>query len=197
MGKIKLFGKYDAPEVKDPGLKPYINLEPVLIPKSSGRHTGKQFHKEKIHVVERLITRLMVPGHKGRRHRNSSGHCVGKYETCLKIVREAFEIIEKKTKKNPLEVFVRAVENAATTEEVKGYQVGGIIIRKAVTTSPLRRLDLALRHMVQGCFGKKRGKNTSMAETLAKEILAASRDSSDSLAIKERDRLEREASGAR
>jgi len=194
---IKLFGLYEAPEVIDPGLKAYINLGAMLVPKTSGRNTKKQFHKGKMHVVERLINRLMVPGHRGKKHRHYSGMCVGKYDTCYKIVKESFAEIQKKTGKNPLEMYIRAIENAALVEEVKGYQVGGMIVRKAVITSPLRRLDLAIRHIVQGAFAKKRNKKNTMIKALADEIIRTAEKSTDSFAIKERERLEREASGAR
>ena len=80
--EVKIFDRWTTKgiEVLDLGLKNYINLEPTIIPKTSGRHR-QQFHKSKKNIVERLITKLMVPGHKGKRHRISSGKIVGKYIT--------------------------------------------------------------------------------------------------------------------
>ncbi len=196
---VKLFGKWDTTgiEVRDPGLVRYISLKPVVVPKTRGR-ARKQFHKSSMHIVERLITRIFVPGHRGKKHYITSGHCTGKYETAWKIVKRCFEIVEKKTGKNPVEVFVRAVENAALREEIASYQVGGIIVRKAVVTSPQRRVDLALRLMVQGAYQKMKSGARDFASVLAGEIISAYRkDPQGSHALREKERIEREAAGAR
>ena len=79
--------------------------------------------------------------------------------TVFKIIKESFETIEKKTNKNPVEVLVRAIENSAMREEVTSFQVGGIIVRKAVITSPQRRVDIVLREFAQGSYQKSTGKN--------------------------------------
>ena len=197
---IKLFGKWSFKgiEVKDPGLVRYINLSPIYIPKSRGRYSKTRFHKSKMSIVERLITKLMVPGHRGKKHVISSGRCTGRWETKVKIIMDTFEIIEKRLKKNPIEVLVRAIENAALREEIASYQVGGIIVRKAVVTSPQRRVDLALRHIVQAAYRKAFNKKKNMAETLAEEIIGAyNNDPSKSDAIKEKERIEKEAEAAR
>lgn len=200
MADIKLFDKWDISkiDVKDPGLKDYISLEPVLVPNlSHGKHAGDQFHKSEVNIVERLINKLLTPGHRGRKHKISSGVCGGNVETATKIVKNTLEIIENKLNKNPVEVLVRAIENTALREEVSSYQIGSIIARKAVITSPQRRVDLALRYLTQGAYSNvlKSGKNTE--ECLAEEILAAYNNNRDSFAIREKDKAEREAAGAR
>ena len=198
--EMKIFGRWSTEgiEVKDPGLKAYINLTPRLVPKTYGRLTQQKFYKTKMNIVERLMNKLMVPGHRGKKHLISSGRCTGKVITHYKIVKRAFEIIEEKTKKNPIEVLVRAIENAAWREEVTGYQVGGIIVRRAVVTSPQRRVDVALSNLVKAAYRKSFGKKISMAEALAEELIAASRnDASKSEAVREKERVEREAEGAR
>ncbi len=195
---LKLFNRWDTNvEVKDPGLKNYINVKPVIIPRSAGRNQKKQFYKSKMNIVERLINHLSVPGHWGKKHKINSGHIVSQRENIMKVVERAFEIIEEKTKKNPVEVFVRAVENAAIHEETMSYQIGGIIARKAVVTSPQRRIDKALRYIAQGSFQKSYGKKISIAEALANEIINAYNNSNESVAIREKERIEREAAGAR
>jgi small subunit ribosomal protein S7 len=199
MEEIKVFGKWSCEgiEVNDPGLRRYITLESKLVPKSRGRFRAP-FHKSKMHIVERLICHLMVPGHRGKKHLLSSGHCCGKWYTAYKLVKEAFEILEKVTKKNPIEVFVRAIENVALREELTSFQVGGIIVRKAVITSPQRRIDLALRLMVQGAYQKAHQNPKGFARCLAEEILAAyQKDIQNSYALREKERIEREAAGAR
>jgi small subunit ribosomal protein S7 len=200
MTEMKIFGKWDTKgiEIKDIGLAKYINLQPVLIPRSSGRYAKQQFHKSKMNIVERLMNKLQVPGHRGKKHTLTSGRAVGKTLTHYKIVKKAFEKIEQETKKNPIEVLVRAIENSALREEITQYQVGGIILRRAVVTSPQRRVDLALRNIVQAAYRKSFGKKENMADALAAEIIAASNnDASKSEAIKEKERIEREAEGAR
>ncbi|MFQ6020754.1 MAG: 30S ribosomal protein S7 [Candidatus Aenigmatarchaeota archaeon] len=196
---FKIFNKWDTKvEIKDPGLKDYINLKPVLVPKTFGRHAKQQFHKSNLNIIERLMNHLYVPGHRGKRHRISSGRVTGKSTKVWEIMKNTLEIIEKKTKENPIEVLVRAIENAALREEITSFQVGGIIVRKAVITSPQRRVDMALRLITQGAYQKAFDKPKNMAESLADEIIAAcNNDSSKSHAIRERERIEREAAGAR
>lgn len=200
MAEIKIFDRWpmEGIEIVDPGLKRYVNLKPVLIPKSSGRCSGQQFHKSKMNIVERLVNKLMVPGHRGKKHVISSGKCVGKIFTNYKIVETTFETIENTVKKNPVEVFVKALENAALREEIASYQIGGIIVRRSVITSPQRRIDLVLKNVVHTAYKKSFGKKIDMARALADEIIGAyNNDASKSEAIKERERIEREAEGAR
>lgn len=200
MSEIKLFGKWDMEgiQVRDKGLERYINLEPVIVPKSGGRKASQQFHKSKMPIVERLINKIMVPGHRGKKHVISSGRVVGKYQTVYRIVKTAFEKIESVTKKNPVEVLVAAIENSATREEIAAYQIGGIIVRRAVITAPQRRIDSALKVFAQTAYRKSFGKKETMENALADEIIAAyNNDATRSDAIKERERLEKESEGAR
>jgi len=187
----KLFGKWEYNvEVKDLGLKSYINLEQKILPKTDGKTKNK-------HIIEKLITHLMVPGHKGKKHKLTSGLCSGKYQTIYNIVEKSFDIIAKKTKKNPISVFIQAIENSAPYELTVSQQIGGIIARKPAICSPKKRLDLALRRLVQGSYAKTFNKKKKMYEILAEEIISASRNSNESYAIAERQRNEKEAEGAR
>ena len=200
MGEIKIFGKWDVEQIqlKDEGLKKYINLSPVFMPRSGGRHAKKQFHKSKMNIVERLMNKLQVPGHRSKKHIITSGRATGKTQIHYKIVKTVLERIEKETKKNPIEVLVVALQNSALREEVTQYQVGGIMVRRAVITSPQRRVDLALSNIVQAAYRKSFSHKETMVDTLTSEILGAyANDSNKSEAIKEKDRLEREAEGAR
>lgn len=200
MADVKIFGRWsmEGVQVRDKGLEKYINLEPVIVPKSGGRNASQQFHKSKMSIVERLMTKVMVPGHRSKKHVLTSGRVVGRYFTAYKIVRNAFEKIEAVTKKNPVEVLVVAIENSATREEIAAYQVGGIIVRRAVITAPQRRIDLALKNFAQASYRKSFGKKQTMEGALAEEIIAAyNNDSTKSDAIKERERVERESEGAR
>jgi small subunit ribosomal protein S7 len=200
MAEIKLFGEWstEGVEVKDPGLKKYINLEPLSVPKSGGKYANQPHHKSRISIVERLITKMMVPGHRGKKHVLTSGGACGRYLGNYRIVRDCFKTMEERTKKNPVEVFVRAIENAALREEIAAYQVGGIIVRRAVIASPQRRVDTTLKNIVQAAYRKSFGKKENMAGALAGELIAAAaNDASKSEAVKERERIERESEGAR
>ena len=70
----KFFNRWDADaiQVQDPGLKRYISLTPIMVPKTGGRNVKTQFHRSKTSLVERLINKLMVPGHKGKRKREKA-----------------------------------------------------------------------------------------------------------------------------
>ncbi len=198
--EMKIFDKWDVNgiTVNDLGLRNYINLSPSIVPKSSGRLSKRQFYKSKMNIVERLITKMMVPGHKSKKHFITSGRVVGRYVTTFNIVMKAFDRIHERTKKNPVEVLVRAMENAAVREEIAGYQVGGIIVRRAVITSPQRRVDAALRIITQAAFKKAFGKKDTIVDTLVNEIIATyNNDNQKSDAIREKERVEKEAEGAR
>lgn len=194
---VKLLDRWDSNvEVLDPSLKGYINVDARVLPRSAGIHRGR-FHKSKMHVVERLALKMIVSGHTGKKHRLTSGKFGGGYMVVIKAVETALEIIEKKESKNPLEVLVRAIENAALREEVISYQMGSIMAREAVITAPQRRVDKTLRFFAQAAYRKAFNKKKGLGQALADEILAAYKGSTDSFAIKEKDRVEREAMGSR
>jgi small subunit ribosomal protein S7 len=200
MTELKLFNQwsFEGIQIKDAGLKPYLNLKPVVIPKSGGRYSQQKFYKSKMNIVERFMNKLMVPGHRGKKHLLTSGRNTGKTQSILNLIREVFEKLEKKTNKNPVEVLVGAIENAALREEITSYQMGGTMVRKAVCTSPQRRVDLALKVIVQSAYRRAFGKKLSSADALVDEIFYAyQNDASKSEAIKEKERIEREAAGAR
>ncbi|MGQ4914501.1 MAG: 30S ribosomal protein S7 [Candidatus Asgardarchaeia archaeon] len=198
--EIKLFGKwsYKGIEVKDIGLQRYIHLKPVYVPHTEGRHEHKRFGKAKVPIVERLINKLMSPGivrrTKGLRR---SGWVSGKKVRATKIVEMAFEIIHLRTGRNPIEVLVRAIENSAPREEDTRVVYGGVTYRQPADTAPLRRLDLALRFIVEGAWRNSFSNLTSFEEALADEIIAAAYNSQNSYAIKKKDEKERIARSAR
>jgi small subunit ribosomal protein S7 len=197
--KLLLFNRWDLSEVKveDPGLRNQINLEPVVIPRTGGRFAPSPFQKDRVNIVERFMNKLMVSGHRGKKHKLTSGHQVGKVQGLYSEIKRAFEIIEKREKKNPVQVLVRAVENSALLEEVASYRLGGIIARSSVVVSPQRRVDLSLRHLAQGIQKASFKTRKTLAEVIADELILASNSESKSFAIQEKNRIEREAEGAR
>ncbi|MBW2983421.1 30S ribosomal protein S7 [Candidatus Woesearchaeota archaeon] len=196
---IKVFNEWpvEGIEVQDPGLQGYVNLKPVIVPKTGARYAGNRFHKSKVFIVERLINKIMVAGHKARKHFISSGHNTGKSNKAYEIVKDAFTLVEKKTKKNPLEVFVKALENAAPREEIITIEYGGARYPKAVECAPQRRIDIVFRLFAQGSYQKSFNKKKSVESALADEIIAAYNKSAQSLAISKKGELERQADSSR
>jgi small subunit ribosomal protein S7 len=197
---FKIFNKWDSNIiVADMGLRRYITLKPVLVPQSQGRDVGRQFWKSEKHIVERLITKLMVTGHRGKKHFRTSGRQTGQYSRIAKLVREAFDIIEAKTKENPVQIYVRAIERGAPLEGVTTIEYGGVRYPKAVDVSPQRRIDLALRWMTQGAYHAKagRGKKQSTAESLAEQIMLTAAGEQKANAVQKRYELERQSGASR
>ncbi|NPA23887.1 MAG: 30S ribosomal protein S7 [Crenarchaeota archaeon] len=186
--EIKLFGKwsYEDVIVRDPGLRRYICLKPVLLPHTEGRHQKRRFGKAKIPIVERLINQLMHPG------RNS-----GKKHKAYNIVKRAFDIIWLRTGKNPIQVLVDAIVNAAPREEITRIVYGGIAYPVSVDVAPQRRVDLAVRWLTEGARQCAYNNPKPIEECLADEIIAASMNDPKSYAIRKRDEVERIAASAR
>ena len=199
MTDIKVFNKWSTEGITilDPGLKDYISLDARLVPKTGAKYAGNRFHKSKTLIVERLINKVMVTGHKGKKHYRSSDHQTGKANTAYKIVEDAFNIIEEKLKQNPIKVLVKAIENAAQREEIITIEYGGARYPKAVECAPQRRIDVALRLMVQGSYQRAFNHKISAIDCLANEIIAAYELSNKSTAIAKKLELERQADASR
>ena len=106
-------------------------------------------------VVTRLINNIMLDGKKG---------------TAQKIVYGAFEIIQEKTGKEPVEVFRAAMDNIMPVLEVKARRVGGATYQVPMEVRPERRQTLGLRWLTT--YSRARNERT-MAESLAGEIMDA------------------------
>jgi len=195
---IKIFDLYDSSniEIKDPALRPYINVKPKLLLKSQGRNVGR-FGKIRVNIIERLANRVAVPGHVGRKHKIITSGASGKYSRNMRIVLKALEIIEKKTGKNPVQVLVDAVENGSPRDEITIIEHGGARYPQSVDTSPMRRVDLALRWMVQGSYQRCFGKKKKMSSSLAEEIMKAADRNMESFAMSKKNEAEKQADSAR
>ncbi len=197
----KLFGKWDYDVTLEiPGMEKYISLTPVQIPHSAGRHIGKQFGKSKMNIVERLVNKLMRSGQGTRKVAGKyirSGGNTGKKHNALRTVEKSFEIIEKRTKKNPLQVFVDAIMKAGPREETTTIIYGGIRYHQAVDVSAQRRVDFALKYISLGSFATAFNSDKSIEECLANEILWASNSDTKSYAIQRKEETERIAQSAR
>ncbi len=195
---MKVFGMWDfgEVEVRDPGLKRYINLKPVYLPHSGGRH-ARPFGKSEVSVVERLINRISVTGHDGKKHKRASGRNTGKKIKTLKIVKEALEIIEKKTGKNPVQILIYALSNASPREETTRIKYGGIAYHQSVDVSPMRRLDISLRLISVGAAKAAFRTKKSIKNALAGEILAAANYELKCFSIAKKEEIERISKAAR
>ena len=162
---FKIFDLYDLSKinVEDPGLKSVINLEPKLVLKDYGRNFQK-FGQTKVNIVERLMNRIAVAGHRGKKHKIIVGRATGKYTRNMKIVLDAFKLIEKRTQENPVQILIKAIENSAPKDEVTVIEYGGARYPQAVDVSPLRRINLALRNMIHGAYDKSFGKKLKLTK---------------------------------
>tara|TARA_Y100000296_G_C5061438_1_gene200047 strand:+ start:122 stop:721 length:600 start_codon:yes stop_codon:yes gene_type:complete len=199
MTEIKAFDRWSTEgiEITDPGLKPYICIEPKVVPRTNARHIGNRFHKSKLFIVERLINKVMVPGHKGKDHFKSSGHITGKAHKAYDIVEKALSLVEVRTKLNPIKVLVKAIENGSPREEIITIEYGGARYPKAVEVAPQRRVDLVLIHITQGSYQKSFNTKKAIEECLAEEIINAYKSNPASVIISKKKDMERQADSSR
>ncbi|MGB4196546.1 MAG: 30S ribosomal protein S7 [Methanoculleus sp.] len=183
-----LFNRWDMSEVeiRDPSLARYVNLHTMIVPHTCGKLAGQQFNKSNMLIVERLINKLM-----------QTEHNTGKKELAIRIVRDAFEIVYQKTRKNPVQVLVDAVANTGPREETVRLKYGGINVPKSVDTAPQRRVDTALRFITDGVYQASHKKKKSVSEALAEELIAAANGDTRSYAISKKEERERIAKAAR
>ncbi len=105
-------------------------------------------------LVARMITAIMERGKKA---------------TAQGIVYGAFDIIKEKRKdKDPLEIFLQALENAKPRLEVKSRRVGGATYQVPVEVSPSRQVAMAMRWIRDYAAGRK---GQAMMNALASELL--------------------------
>jgi small subunit ribosomal protein S7 len=118
-------------------------------------------------LVTRLINNIMYDGKKG---------------VAQKIVYNAFEIMKEKTGKEPLDMFIQAMENIMPVLEVKARRVGGATYQVPLEVRPERRQTLGLRWL--STYSRARSEKT-MSERLAGEILDATNNVGSSIKKKE------------
>jgi len=106
----------------------------------------------------------------------------GKRSKAEKIFYGAMDIIEQKLKKDPVEVFRKAMENVMPLLEVRSRRVGGATYQVPVEVRDKRRRSLAIRWLVG--FSRKRSEKT-MAQRLANEFMAAFRNEGSSVKKRE------------
>lgn len=200
--EVKIFGKWDYDvEIRDEGLKNHITLSPILIPHSGGRHEAHQFWKVRQNIVERLVNKSMRSGAVKRkvsgRFIRRAGGLTGKKHKAYTVVRDSFDIINRKTKKNPIAVLITAIENSSPREETTTISYGGAKYHQAVDIAPQRRIDVALKNITLGASARAFKSKTSYAQALSEEIIAASEKDMKSFAVGKKEEIERIAKSAR
>jgi small subunit ribosomal protein S7 len=198
---VKLFNRWSFVNIniRDITLENYINLKPIIVPHSAGRHEHKRFWKtSKVSVIERFSNRLLSPGFIGGKIKgHKSSYHSGKKSKLLKSLKNAFTLIELLTEQNPVQVLVDAICNSAPREETTKIAMGGISYASAVDIAPQRRVDLGIKYLVQAIGARSHGNEKMFEENLAQELILAANSSQESRAVKRKDEIERIAVSAR
>ncbi|MGD9678258.1 MAG: 30S ribosomal protein S7 [Vulcanibacillus sp.] len=118
-------------------------------------------------LVTRLINRMMVDGKKN---------------VSQQILYNAFDLVNERTGKDPMEVFEQALKNITPVLEVKARRVGGANYQVPIEVRPERRTTLGLRWLVN--YSRLRGEKT-MEERLAGEIIDAANNTGASVKKRE------------
>jgi small subunit ribosomal protein S7 len=116
----------------------------------------------------------------------------GKKSLAARLVYDAFELIEEKTKKNPMDTFDQAIRNVSPVMEVKPRRVGGATYQVPMEVSPERRFSLATRWIL---IAAKARPGKSFSQKLADELLDAA--SGTGAAIRRRDETHKMAEANR
>ncbi len=124
-------------------------------------------------VVTKLVNNIMLDGKKG---------------LAQSIVYGAFDRIKDQTGEDPLEVFMKALNNIMPVLEIKARRIGGATYQVPMEVRPERRQTLGLRWLVK--YARARGEKT-MIERLAKEIMDAANNQGAS--VKKREETHRMA----
>jgi small subunit ribosomal protein S7 len=116
----------------------------------------------------------------------------GKKSTAQRIIYDAFDLIEERTNKPPLQVFDQAMQNVTPQVEVKPRRVGGATYQVPMEVPPQRRSSLAIRWMLAAARSRS---GRSMVEKLAAELMDAS--NRQGAAVKRKDDAHRMAEANR
>ena len=139
-----------------------------------------------IMIVERLINKLM-----------QTENNTGKKQLATRIVRDAFDIVYKKTRQNPIQVLVDAIANTGPREETVRLKYGGINVPKSVDTAPLRRVDSAIGFIAEATLKGSSSSKKRVSAVLADELIAASKGDGKCYSVNKKEERERIAKSAR
>ena len=106
----------------------------------------------------------------------------GKKGIAEKILYDAFDIVQDKSKKDPIDIFKKALNNASPHVEVKSKRIGGATYQVPIEVPSIRQFYLASQWIIESA--KKRS-GSSMSNRLAGEILSASNNEGSAIKKKE------------
>ncbi|MBE6347396.1 MAG: 30S ribosomal protein S7 [Spirochaetaceae bacterium] len=106
-------------------------------------------------VISKFVSRMMLDGKKA---------------TSVRIIYGALDLLKAKTEKDPLEVFLKALDNVKPNVEVKSRRVGGATYQVPIEIRESRREALAMRWVINAARSKS---GRGMDERLAAELLDA------------------------
>ena len=106
----------------------------------------------------------------------------GKKNTAERILYGSFDVIEAKTRNDPLAMFRRALDNVRPRIEVKSRRVGGATYQVPIEVRPERANSLAMRWLAN--YSRSRS-GKSMREKLADEIIDAANERGESVKKRE------------
>lgn len=112
----------------------------------------------------------------------------GKKSVAQKVLYTTFDIIKKKTKQDPVEIFDLAIKNVSPAVEVKSRRVGGAHYQVPREVRGDRKITLAIRWITQAAAAKK---GRPMADRLAGELIDAAQNTGT--AVKRRQDVHRMA----
>ena len=117
----------------------------------------------------------------------------------VRTFKQTLEIIHLLTGQNPLEVLFEAITQSGAREDSTRIGSGGTVRRQAVDVAPLRRINQGIYLICKGSRDSAFRSHKAMSETLADEIIAASKGvgQSNSFAVRKKDEIERVAKGNR
>jgi small subunit ribosomal protein S5e len=193
--KPMLFGKwtYEGVNSSEQSLTDYLSVRTiksqVYVPYTAGKYQKKRFQKVSCPITERFVNQLMV----GMSRQN------GKKQIAVRIFRQTLEMIHLLTGQNPLSILFEAIVQGGAREDSTRIGSGGTVRRQAVDVSPLRRVNQAIYLICKGSREASFRSHKAMSETLADEIIAASKGvgQSNSFAVRKKDEIERVAKGNR
>jgi small subunit ribosomal protein S5e len=161
----------------------------VYTPYTAGKYQKKRFGKVNCPIFERFVNQLML----GASRQN------GKKQMAVRIFKQTLEVIHLLTDQNPLEVVFEAIVQSGAREDSTRIGSGGTVRRQAVDVSPLRRVNQAIYLLCKGSRESAFRSHKCMAETLADELINASKGvgAGNSYAVRKKDEIERVAKGNR
>jgi small subunit ribosomal protein S5e len=174
-------------------LQEYLNVTrdkaQVYHPYTAGKYQKKRFAKVTCPIFERFVCQLMC----GNSRQN------GKKQMAVRIFKQTLEVIHLLTDQNPLEIIFEAIVQSGAREDSTRIGSGGTVRRQAVDVSPLRRVNQAIYLLVKGSRESSFRSHKCMPETLADELINASKGvgQGNSYAVRKKDEIERVAKGNR